>query len=166
MLLVLPSFPHTDGLSLLNEDGGLKMFFPTNSFVTNTMLTHTDSPRRESPGGPVGNDHIACYGANITWHNSSRQLVPCGTLCGDCGPLCQGNGGVGVDPPLNGRTNIHMYTESTAYVNQDLECRVSGGQSAFIGVYLKNQGELMSMHTNAQNHRFWSSYKHVQSCFS
>ena len=160
MLLVLPSFPHTDGLSLLNEDGGLSVFFPRNSFVTNTTLTHTDTTR--SGGGVVGNDHIACYGsrlqaAQVTWHNSSGgELVACGKPCGDCGPHCQGNGGVGVDPPINGHTNIHMYTESTAYVNQDLECRVSGGQSAFIGVYLKNQGELMSihMHTNAQNHRF------------
>ena len=110
---------------------------------------------------PQGNDHIVCYGsdlqaAQVTWHNSSKQLVACVVPCIACGPHCQGNGGVGVDPPLNGRTNIHMYTDSPSYVNQDLECRVSGGQSAFIGVYLKNQGKLMSihMHTNAQNHRF------------
>ena len=129
------------------------MFFPNNSFVTNTTLTHTNSPRVESPGLPAGNDHIVCYGgsthaAQVTWHNSStsgllqicrkdRSIAP----CGDCGPLCRGNGGVGVDPPLNGHTDIHMYTDSTAYMNQDLECRVSGGQSAFIGVYLINGGE-------------------------
>ena len=157
MLLVLPSFPHTDGLSLLNEDGGLRVFFPRNSFVTNTILTHTNSPR----GGNTGNDHIVCYGgdpqaAQVTWHNSKKQLEACGVNCIVCGYRCRGNGGVGIDPALSGHTNIHMYTDSTAYVNQDLECRVSGGQSAFIGVYLKNGGELMPihMHTNAQNHRF------------
>ena len=159
MLLVLPSFPHTDGLSLLNEDGGLSVFFPRNSFVTNTTLTHTNSPRMD--GGATGKDHIACYGGDpqaeqVTWHNSNGgKLKDCGVPCGDCGGRCQGNGGIGVDRPLNGHTNIHMYTDSTTYVDQDLECRVSGGQSAFIGVYLKNQGELsIHIHTNAQNHRF------------
>ena len=120
----------------------------------------------------VGNDHIACYGgsqqaARVTWHNSGGQLLECldnvdfnshiePAPCRDCGGRCQANGAVGQDGPVNGHTDIHMYTNSTAYVNQDLECRVSGGQSAFIGVYLKNQGELMSihMHTNAQNYRF------------
>ena len=64
-------------------------------------------------------------------------------LCFSCGTICQGNGAVGVDPPLNGRTNIHMFAIISAYVNQDLECRVnvSGGQSAFIGVYLRGGGE-------------------------
>ena len=164
MLLVLPSFPHIDGLSLLNEDGGLSVFFPRNSFVTNTTLTHTDTPRSE--GGVVGNDHIVCYGgdpqaAQVTWHNSDGgELLECldsrAAPCRDCGGRCQANGAVGQDGPVNGHTNIHMYTDSPAYMNQDLECRVSGGQSAFIGVYLKSQGELMSihMHTNAQNHRF------------
>ena len=100
----------------------------------------------------VGNDHIVCYGgstqaAQVTWHNSNGELlVVCrddtgSAPCGDCGGKCAGNGGVGVDPPLNGHTDIHMYTNSTAYENQDLECRVSGGQSAFIGVYLKDGGE-------------------------
>ena len=145
-----------DGLSLLNEDGGLRVFFPRNSFVTNTSLTHTNSPRMD--GGATGNDHIACYGgdplaAQVTWHNSSGgQLLECldnvdrgndiGPVpCRDCGPRCQANGAVGQDGPVNGHTDIHMYTNSTAYVNQDLECRVSGGQSAFIGVYLENGGE-------------------------
>ena len=67
--------------------------------------------------------------------------MACGAPCIACGRRCQGNGGVGVDPPLNGHTDIHMYTNSTAYMNQDLECQVSGGQSAFIGVYLINGGE-------------------------
>ena len=31
---------YIDGLSLLNEDGELRVFFPNNSFVTNTTLTH------------------------------------------------------------------------------------------------------------------------------
>ena len=125
------------------------MFFPRNSFVTNTTLTHTNTPRQQ--GGAAGNDHIVCYGGDtqapqVTWHNSGGQLVVCYSHgvpapCGYCGPRCQGNGGVGVDPPLNGRTDIHMYTDSTAYVNQDLECRVFGGPSAFIGVYLVNGGE-------------------------
>ena len=39
-----------DGLSLVNEDGGLRVFFPRNSFVTNTTLTHTNCPRVESAG--------------------------------------------------------------------------------------------------------------------
>ena len=121
------------------------MFFPRNSFVTNTTLTRTNSPRQNV--GVPGNDHIVCYGgstqaAQVTWHSSSGGLLEaCPRLCGDCGGRCEGNGGVGVDPPLNGHTDIHMYTNSTAYENQDLECRVSGGQSAFIGVYLKDGGE-------------------------
>ena len=146
-----------DGLSLLNQDGGLRVFFPKNSFVTNTTLTHTDNPRVESLGAPAGNDHIACYGgdpqaAQVTWHNSgggqlqgcqvvavnSNELVP--AVCRDCGGR-KANGAVGQDRKENGSTDIHMYINSSAYVNQDLECRVSGGQSAFIGVYLKNGGE-------------------------
>ena len=145
-----------DGLSLLNEDGGLRVFFPRNSFVTNTTLTRTNSPRME--GGDTGNDHIACYGGNpqaaqVTWHNSSGgQLLECmdnvgpnnaigPAPCRDCGPRCVANGAVGQDGPVNGGTDIHMYTDAPAYVNQDLECRVSGGKSAFIGVYLRNGGE-------------------------
>ena len=144
----------TAGLSLLNEDGDLRVFFPKNSFVTNTTLTHTNSPRVQSQGAPAGNDHIVCYGgstqaAQVIWHNSNGgQLVVCqignpvrDAPCLDCGGHCQRNGAVGVDPPLNGHTDIHMYTDSAAYVNQDLECRVSGGQSAFIGVYLEDGGE-------------------------
>ena len=134
-----------DGLSLLNEDGGLRVFFPRNSFVTNTTLTHTNSPRME--GGATGNDHIACYGgylqdAQVPWYNSNGgRLSNCIAPCRDCGGRCVGNGGVNVDPPLTGHTNIHMYTDSTAYVNQDLECRAPVNQSAFIGVYLKDGGE-------------------------
>ena len=135
------------------------MFFPRNSFVTNTTLTHTNTPRKEHPNDPPGNDHIACYGgstqaAQVTWHNSSGgPLVVCfressnkSELCTACGGRCQGNGGVGADPPLNGHTDIHMYTDITAYLNQDLECRVSGGQSAFIGVYLVNGGQFVISH--------------------
>ena len=144
----------------MNEDGGLRVFFPRNSFVTNTTLTHTNSPRVESPGAPAGNDHIACYGgdpqlAQVTWHNSSGQLQVCKVkavngnelvpaVCQDCGSLCRANGAVGQDRKENGYTDIHMYINSSAYVNQDLECRVFGGQSAFIGVYLKNGGEMVS----------------------
>ena len=125
------------------------MFFPRNSFVTNTSLTYTNTPRAWRPGArtPIGNDHIVCHGGDpqakqVTWYNSSgEQLVACGAPCIACGRRCQGNGGVGVDPPLNGHTDIHMYINSTAYMNQDLECQVSGGQSAFIGVYLINGGE-------------------------
>ena len=66
--------------------------------------------------------------------------------CRDCGGRCVNNGGVGVDPPLLRRTHIHMYTNSTVYVNQDLECRTFGvaSSSIFIGLglgYLKNGGE-------------------------
>ena len=145
-----------DGLSLLNEDGGLRVFFPRNSFVTNTTLTHTNSPRREG-NQAAGNDHIACYGgdpqaAQVAWHNSGGQLLECLDVVGPgstvepapcrlCGGRCLANGAVGQDGPVNGSTDIHMYTNSPAYVNQDLECRVSGGQSAFIGVYLRNGGE-------------------------
>ena len=137
----------TDGLSMLNENGGLRVFFPRNSFVTNTTLTHTDSPRVESRGAPAGNDHIVCYGgstqaAQVTWHNSNGgQLLDCRQPCRDCGGRCRTNGGVGVDRPINGSTDIHMYTDSPSYVNQDLECQVSSDQSAFIGVYLINGGE-------------------------
>ena len=141
-------FPSIDGLSLFNEDGGLRVFFPNNSFVTNSTLTRTAYPRT---GG--GNDHIVCYGgdpnaAQVTWYNSSGgPLQICrsnGTgppvHCGVCGFICMNNSGVGLDPPLYGQTNIHIYTGSDAYVNQVLECRVSGGQSAFIGLFLKNGG--------------------------
>ena len=136
---------HIDGLSLLNEDGGLRVFFPRNSFVTNTTLTHTNSPRMD--GGATGNNHIVCYGGNlkasqVPWRNSSGgRLSACATPCRDCGYRCVGNGAVGVDPPLAGHTDIHIYTNSSGYVNQDLECRVSGSKSAFIGVYLKDGGE-------------------------
>ena len=141
-------FSSIDGVAMMNEDGGLRVFFPNNSFVTNTTLTNTNTPRSD------GEDHIACYGgdpqgAQVTWHNSSGPLQVCmyGTeqpvRCESCGPTCQSNGGVGVDPPLNGSTDIHVYTGSDNYVNQNLECQVnaSGGQSAFIGVYLRGGSE-------------------------
>ena len=136
---------------MLNEDGGLRVFFPRNSFVINSTLTRTNSPRPGGGDNPAnGNDHIVCYGGNpeaaqVVWHNTSGPLTPCAGFvnpqpCQGCGPLCHYNGAVGPDPPLNGRTSIHIYTESPAYGNQDLECRVSGDQSAFIGVYLVNGG--------------------------
>ena len=132
------------------------MFFPRNSFVTNTTLTHTNSPRGQSPGAPRGNDHILCYGSSkttttVTWHNSSGvRLEDCGEPCQDCGPKCLHNGGVGVDMPLIRNTSIHMYTNLTVYVNQDLECQYLNdvGPKAFIGVYLKDGGEfVISMHS-------------------
>ena len=139
-----------DGLSFLNENGGLRVFFPKNSFVTNTTLTSTTNNPR--PSG--GYDHIACYGggpqaAQVTWHNSSGgPLAVCNlygnpVACTGCGPSCQRNGAVSVDAPLNGRTNIHFFLTLQAYKNQVLQCRVNvpGGQSAFIGVYLKDGGE-------------------------
>ena len=145
----LPYF--IEGLSFLNEDGGLKVFFPNNSFVTNTTLTRTNTPRNMF-GGDNGNDHIACYGgdpqaAQVTWHDSSggalAQCIHSGTpiLCEGCGGACERNGAVGVDPSLNGHTSIHLFTDDPNYVNQDLQCRVNGGQSALIGVYLSGGGE-------------------------
>ena len=148
----------TGSLTILNEDGNFKVFFPRNSFVTNTTLTHTNTPRFEYGTTAFGNDHIVCYGGDteteqlITWHNSSGgQLMVCRyntspVPCYDCGPLCRGNGAVGVDPQDSEHTDIHMYTDSPSYVNQDLECQVSGGQSAFIGVYLVNGGEFIGSH--------------------
>ena len=140
----------TDGLSFLNEDGGLKVFFPTNSFVTNSTLTNTTKSGR--PTG--GNDHIACYGgdpqaAQVTWHDSSGwPLDVCRggpnslpAPCGRCGPVCVGNGAVGLDPSEQGHTDIHLFTGDPRYVKQDLQCRVYDGQSTFIGVYLKDGGE-------------------------
>ena len=154
MLLFCICTAPVGGLSLLNEDGGLKVFFPRNSFVTNTTLTHTNSPPGE--GVDVGNDHIDCYGGDpqvtkVAWHNRNGLLAECLWMnfpapCYSCGSLCRGNGAVGVDPPHNGHTDIHMYTESTAYMNQDLECRLSGHSSAFIGVYLRSGGEFGSVH--------------------
>ena len=132
----------------MNENGGLRVFFPNNSFVTNSTLTNTANNLR--PSG--GNDHIACYGgdpnaAQVTWHNTSGPLVVCRILmtfiaCAGCGPSCQRNGAVGVDVPLNGSTSIHFFLSLQAYKNQDLQCQVNvtGGQSAFIGVYLKDGG--------------------------
>ena len=136
------------GLSFLNEDGGLGVFFPTNSFVTNSTLTKTTKSGR--PTG--GNDHIACYGGNpnaaqVTWHRGSggplsvcRDGFSRPAACKWCGNLCDGNGAVGLDPPQQGHTDIHLFTGDPRYVNQDLQCRVNGGQSAFIGMYLKMGG--------------------------
>ncbi len=136
------------GLSFLNEDGGLGVFFPKNSFVTNSTLTKTTKSGR--PEG--GNDHIACYGGNpnaaqVTWHDSSGgPLAVCRNrsnqpvACEVCGSICAGNGAVGLDPSEQGHTDIHLFTDDSNYRNQDLQCRVNGGQSAFIGVYLKMGG--------------------------
>ena len=52
--------------------------------------------------------------------------------------ICIKNGGVGLDPPLSGYVNIHMFTGSSNYVNQELICQIAGGHSALIGVLLKN----------------------------
>ena len=149
----------TDGLSFLNENGGLKVFFPRNSFVTNTTLTHTNTPL--SFLGVIGDDHIACYGGDpqaalVTWHNSSGPLVACRdgmtpVACVGCGGVCRENGAVGVDAPVNGRTNIHFFLTLSDYKNQDLQCRVNGGQSAFIGVYLKDGGECIMEGTAINN---------------
>ena len=79
--------------------------------------------------------------AQVKWHNSDGSLGDCGGPCTACGPVCIRNGGANEDRPVNGRSDIHLFTNSPAYVNQDLECRVTGGQSAFIGVYLENGGE-------------------------
>ena len=134
----------------MNEDGELNVFFPRNSFITNSTLTHTNSPRIGASDRPAnGNDHIVCYGGdpeaqNVVWHNTSGPLTVCGGSnpepCRTCGGLCDYNAAAGLDPPLNGRTNIHIYIESPGYRNQDLECRVTGGLSAFIGVYLVDGG--------------------------
>ena len=141
---------------MLNEAGGLRVFFPRNSFVTNSTLTRTNTPLSGHNTTAFGNDHIVCHGGDaeaeqITWHNSSGQLVVCldenvPAPCEACGGRCHDNGGVGVDPPMNGHANIHMFTNSTSYENQDLECRVSGGQSEFIGVYLKDGGQFVVSH--------------------
>ena len=142
---------YTDGLSLLNNDGGLRVFFPRNSFVTNTTLTHTNTPRQYFGSTALGNDHIACYGGDpqapqVTWHSSGGRLLECldhnfSAPYRDCGPRCQANGAVGQDSPVNGHTDIHMYTDEPAYVNQDLECQVPVDQSSFIGVYLMDGGK-------------------------
>ena len=86
----------------------------------------------------------------MKWHNSDGPLEVCVTPCPACGGRCERNGGVGEDPPVNGRSDIHLFTTSPAYVNQDLECRVSGGQSAFIGVYLKSGRELSDLNHKLQ----------------
>ena len=112
--------------------------------------THT----YQHPHQGDGNDHIACYGGGpqgpqVTWHNGGGPLKGCknveGNLlcCEKCGPICIENGGVGVDPPLNGSTDMHMYTGSGDYMNQELICKISGGHLALIGVFLKliNGGE-------------------------
>ena len=80
----------------------------------------------------------------MKWYNSTGSLEDCGAPCQACGGKCIRNGGVGEDLPVNGSSNIHLFNTSNAYVNQDLECRVSGGKSAFIGVYLENGGEMVS----------------------
>ena len=103
-----------DGLSLLNEDGGLTV----NSIVTNSTLTLTKTPWNG------GNDHIVCYGMGIfsttvTWHKSSGERLE---RCGghnfqSCGYRYQCNGGVGVDPALLNHTHIHiMYILSQVHM--------------------------------------------------
>ena len=79
--------------------------------------------------------------AQVKWHSSDGSLEDCVPACLACGGRCIRNGGVGEELPVNGRSDIHLFTTSSAYVNQDLECRVSGGQSAFIGVYLQSGRE-------------------------
>ena len=79
--------------------------------------------------------------AQVKWHNSDGSLEDCSGPCIACGGRCISNGAVGEDQPVNGRSDIHLFTTSSAYMNQDLECRVSGGKSAFIGVYLKSGRE-------------------------
>ena len=85
------------------------------------------------------------FTTTVTWHNSSgERLEQCHQTCQGCGTKCHRNGGVSVDPSLFKHTHIHMYTNSHAYVNQDLECRLlgaSGLSGLFIGVYLKDGGE-------------------------
>ena len=135
------------------------MFFPRNSFVTNTTLTNTNTPRDANPSDGTGRDHIACYGgdpqaAQVTWHDSNGgALRVCSdgsrpVFCVSCGGICDNSGGVGIDPSLNGHTTIHLFTDDTSYVNQDLQCRVNGDQSAFIGVYLRNEGGFSSTHNS------------------
>ena len=68
--------------------------------------------------------------------------------CEGCGGTCERNGAVGVDPSLNGHTSIHLFTGDPNYVNQDLQCQVNGGQSAFIGVYVMNEGGFSSTHNS------------------
>ena len=105
--------------------------FPTTA-LSPTPLTHTNYP----PSG--GNDHIACYGGDpqgpqVTRHNSGGPLKGCRNVegkllcCETCGPVCIENGGVGIDPPLNGSTDMHMYTGLGDYMNQELICKISGG---------------------------------------
>ena len=98
-LYLLPLFA-LDGLSLVNEDGGLRVFFPRNSFVTNTTLTDTNSPRQFFGDTAIGDDHIVCYGGNlqagqVPWYynGGTRQLLACPSPCEDCGGRCKGNGG-------------------------------------------------------------------------
>ena len=138
------------------------MFFPRNSFVTNTTLTRTNTPRKSIHSADIGNDHIACYGgdpqaAQVTWHNSNGGALeqclgggpnPQPAPCEGCGAACERNGAVGVDPSLNGHTSIHLFTDDPNYVNQDLQCQVNGGQSAFIGVYVMNEGGFRSTHNS------------------
>ena len=88
--------------------------------------------------------------AQVKWNNSDGPLEDCGGPCIACGPVCVRNRGVGEDRPVNGRSDIHLFNTSSAYVNQDLECRVSGGQSAFIGVYLKSGRELSDLNHKLQ----------------
>ena len=158
-----------DGLSLVNEDGGLRVVFPRNSFVTNTALTHTNIPRMHSASSiPRGDDHIVCYGGNlqagqVPWYNNggTRQLVACAVPCTDCGGRCVVNGAIGVDPPFHGQTDIHMYTNVASYVNQDLECRAPNGLSAFIGVYLASGGELVLLLIRDYYYTYKPSYYSV-----
>ena len=71
--------------------------------------------------------------------SSGGRLEGCGGQCQGCGPKCQHNGGVGVDPSLLEHTHIYLYTDSSTYMNQDLECQMlgPGGMPTSIVVYLK-----------------------------
>ena len=112
---------YTDGLSLLNECGNLRVFFPRSSFVTNTTLTHTNSPPTYN-GVATSHNHIVCYGgdttmAQVKWHNSNGPLEDCGAPCQACGGKCKRNGGVGEDQPVNGRSDIHLFNTSLTHLH-------------------------------------------------
>ena len=140
-LLIAPA----DGLSLSSlQNTTSPTFFPRNSFITNATLVD------ESRLNTIGT--VRCYGGNptefdVAWfRNASSRLGRCPNTCGSiCATRCQSNGVVQYDASYPNVAVIHVLTEASArdinnYINQDLECRVTNGSSAFLGVYLRDGG--------------------------
>ena len=138
-----------DGLSLSSlQNTKPPTFFPRNSFITNATLV--DESRLDTIGT------VRCYGGNptefdVAWYrgdSSELHHCPCRRFCycrRYCASQCQSNGVIQYDVSTPGVAVIHVLTEASAhnssnFLNQDLECQVTNGPAAFLGVYFRDVG--------------------------